>query len=210
MLSKDFNTRAQWLKWRHEGIGGSDVAKLFNASKYGTIDDLLKDKLGPQPKEIELYGPIQVQAQVTEHEARQALSKHLGYPIEPINIEDKEHPQLRVSLDGYNAQHQVLLEHKMMGKARREAAEAWLKDNEHFLAHIDKSPIAETAYQIAYQCLLTRPKKVFLIITDFKTGDMKVYLNEPDRIYTQVGLMVKKKALEFWELRCRQRDSLMK
>ena len=38
--------RDEWLKWRKQGIGGSDVAAILGISPFRTARDLYYDKLG--------------------------------------------------------------------------------------------------------------------------------------------------------------------
>ena len=201
-----FNNRKDWLKWRHEGIGGSDVAKLFNSSRYGDRLDLYLEKTAKEPRELDLWGTIQIQAQVAEDDARKLLEEHLKCPMPATNLEDMTKPELRLSLDGYNILHGELLEHKLMGKVRREQVEAWLKGNEHFMAALeDKAapqPMTEIAYQLAYQAHLTQPKFIYLIITDYQTQALKVYRNKVRgcKKWAKHGKKVEKKVLEFWKV----------
>lgn len=210
MIRREFNLKSDWIAWRHDGVGGSDVGKLYNVSRYGDYNSLLDEKLATKPKSIDLWGPIQIQAQVTEQNARQGLGQYLDTIIDPVNLESKSHPELRVSLDGWHEGMAILMEHKMMGKLRRENATKWLKEHEHFMAGINEgSPIQEECYQMAYQAILTRPKFVFLIVSDYKTGAMKVYRNEFDGQWADVGQDVVKKVLDFWKVvQCKRQASI--
>ena len=212
LIERKFNNRTDWLQWRHEGVGASDVAKIYNASRYGDYNTLLHDKLQPKPADIDLWGPIQVACQVTEQEARNRLSEHLGHPMEPVNFEDSKYPEARVSLDGWHEGTKTLLEHKMMGKARREATEAQLAKSEVFLDAIEgDSPLKEIALQMAYQAYLTGPEYIYLIITDYKTRNMKVYRNENTLQWGIVGLRALDDVLKFWKVvQCKRQPSTSK
>lgn len=92
--------RAEWLEWRRQGAGGSDVAAICGLSTFGSPTSVYWDKVGVAPEQPEsesmtwgrlLEGPIAL-----EFTARTDL--HVVVP--QLLVHDVEQPWRRATLDG--------------------------------------------------------------------------------------------------------------
>ena len=191
---RTFNDREEWLEWRKQGIGASDVPKMLNISRFGDRLDVFLDKtnLG-QDKGLSTY--MQVKADVAENAARERLLKEkvVTKPLKPVNVESVEYPQLRCSLDGWNDD-QVLFEHKLLG------VDNWNAINNHyeFPKTYPEQPDELKAIfaQMAYQSLIACPLQMILGIT-MSTNESFFWLEVhtgmlPSRI------VIRNKALKLW------------
>lgn len=66
-------SREDWLSYRREGIGGSDVAAIMGISPFATIRDLYYDKIGVTP--------------VIEEEESNWVAKEVGHRLEDLVAE---------------------------------------------------------------------------------------------------------------------------
>lgn len=107
-------TRQEWLAWRKEGIGGSDVAAILGISPWQTIEQLLAEKISPVIKDIP---PNFAQERGIRMEPRiRSLFEVLdGRTFEPA-LCIGAFPYLRVSLDGWHKESNTIIEIKVSGK----------------------------------------------------------------------------------------------
>lgn len=113
--------RGAWLKWRHDGVGGSDAASIHNLSKYKTYQQLLAEKSQLEPVDTP-SNFIQMKGNDLEPKLRAFFSMHYfgerGVE-DPFNAELVEHPKkrhMRSSLDGLSVCRRVFIECKLVGK----------------------------------------------------------------------------------------------
>lgn len=97
---RPFANRAEWLAWRREGIGGSDVAAIAGLSTFASPMSTYLDKLDlrpeAEPHEAMLWGSILEPTIGTEFENRTGL-----WIVEPqVLTWDPEKPWRRATLDG--------------------------------------------------------------------------------------------------------------
>lgn len=111
------NTKS-WTEWRGHGLGASDAPVVMGKSPWTTPFQLWAYKTGAMPRPD--FNVFQLNAMKRGHdlepEARRRAEKLFGLKFEPTCFEHEEHPFLRVSLDGYNAEGNVNLEIKCPGK----------------------------------------------------------------------------------------------
>lgn len=107
-----------WLKWRHDGIGGSDTAALLGLDPYGkTPRTLWWDKTTPfadaKPDELEhLRAGHEIEAMV-----RAMHEFDTGEDWPAACFEHPEFPFMRVSLDGWSDTAHEPIEIKMVAQA---------------------------------------------------------------------------------------------
>jgi len=92
-----------WLEWRRQGIGGSDIPIILGMSPYkdASIKRVVMDKLGLIPDPAEENGAM-MRGRLLEPKARAMLQPRLGnHDIRTACVSRKDHPDARVSLDGY-------------------------------------------------------------------------------------------------------------
>lgn len=104
----------EWLAWRQRGLGASDAPTVMGRSKWSTPYGLYRHKIGldPGPK----MNPAMARGIRLEPKARAAYEKHTGNVMVPMVLESVEHPILRASLDGLEANGKTILEIKCPGK----------------------------------------------------------------------------------------------
>lgn len=101
-----------WLRWRQEGLGASDVAAILGLSPWTTADDLWAEKLGYQerrPQTAAMKRGVDL-----EPTARFLFEWRMGRPFAPQCFTTLEYPWMKASLDGWSAPE--LWESKSPGK----------------------------------------------------------------------------------------------
>lgn len=112
---------AAWRTWRRSVIGASEAATILNENPWAKAQHLLEEKLGLRP---EFQGNAATrEGQALEPHARAAVSIHLGVHLEPAIAQSAEHLFIAASLDGIDADSQVLIEIKCGVKSYEESAD---------------------------------------------------------------------------------------
>lgn len=101
MSHQSIDDRETWLRWRREGVGGSDVAAILGLSSWGTAFTVYLDKHGLLPDHAETdrqrlgrrLEPV-LAAEFTDRTA-------LHVTGEQLCITDDDHPWRRVTIDGF-------------------------------------------------------------------------------------------------------------
>jgi putative phage-type endonuclease len=102
-----------WLSWRNEGIGSSDVAVLMSPEPVfdRTVGTLWKQKIGYE-RAPQINNPHVKRGKELEPEVRDMVNEMLGTAFEPKCILRQDSPYLRASLDGLDLSIDALLEIK--------------------------------------------------------------------------------------------------
>ena len=81
-------TREEWLEYRRQGIGGSDVAVIMGISPFATSRDLYYDKIGVKPiiEEEEKNWIAKEVGHSMEDFVAQAFAKATGLEVFPVRI----------------------------------------------------------------------------------------------------------------------------
>lgn len=137
----------EWLEWRHQGIGGSDIPTLFGINEYRNYEQLLMEKVECETVNKRSY--ITDMGHKWEKIVRTQIFLETMIDYRPGLFVDSEHDYMRVSLDGHDAESKSLIEIKMTGREKFEA----LKDGS-----VPKSFL----YQVQYQLAVTGYDKGFL------------------------------------------------
>ncbi len=90
---------AEWLAWRRQGIGSSDVPAIVGVCPYRTREDVLLDKLG-KGKPVTVNPAMQLGTK-WEPAARALHYFETGLEMLPAELVHPEFDYLRASLDGY-------------------------------------------------------------------------------------------------------------
>lgn len=115
--------RKEWLKWRQEGIGASDMPVIMGVSAYKTRYQLWEVKAGLRSAEEddeETY--ITRKGNRLEPKTRAFVELHFGVNFPPALFEAAERPLFRTSLDGWDAETGSILETKFNGKEKHQQA----------------------------------------------------------------------------------------
>lgn len=101
----------KWHWFRSKGFGASDANILMGQNKWKTIVDLWAAKTGRPTEPFVMNDAVQHGID-TEPEARQRFTDATGIEVEPICAISLENPFIRASLDGINAERNIIVEIK--------------------------------------------------------------------------------------------------
>ncbi len=98
-----------WHAWRAGRLGGSDAPAIAGVSPYSTRQQLLREKLGLEKREVSF---AMRQGLMAEETARLMHQERVGLLFTPVCVDHDEIPWLAASLDGWNEDARVILEIK--------------------------------------------------------------------------------------------------
>src|SRR5262249_277338 len=102
----------QWLKWRQEGIGGSDAAGIMGDSPWSSAGKVIQQKItGRGPEETARM----TRGKILEPQAREKYQLLSGIGVRPVCVVHDEYEWLRASLDGLSEDGETVLEIKCPG-----------------------------------------------------------------------------------------------
>lgn len=163
-----------WLKWRGDGIGASDIGIIMGSNPHKTIYELWEIKCGF--REEDTLNEAMQHGIKNEPIARKCINTELNLNLIPICIQDEENPNFRGSLDGYDFEEKILCEIKCP------LFSASLK--EHWVD------------QVQWEMMLCNPKEAVLVLWDARCHQCG-YIDiarDDDRIEE-----MKERANEFWK-----------
>lgn len=102
---------AQWLAWRHDGIGASEADAILGRNRWKSPATVLTEKSGPARTESFTNAAMD-RGTALEPEARAHYQRRTGYNVEPACLQSRTHLWLRASVDGLCAAPQQLVEIK--------------------------------------------------------------------------------------------------
>jgi putative phage-type endonuclease len=108
----------EWLAWRQSGLGASDAPIIMGVSPFTTRFELWLEKtgIGERPD----FHPMAIKAMtrgtLLEPEARKYYENMVKASFEPMNVIHDKYDFIRASLDGYNKEHNRIVEIKCPGK----------------------------------------------------------------------------------------------
>lgn len=143
----------QWLEWRRNGIGASDIGIIMGSNPYKTPLELWNQKCGYREEEP-LNNAMRYGIE-NEPNAREWLNSNRNLNLYPLCIEDNKNSYMRASLDGYDIENHLIVEIKcpINQKALTEAKE-YQKINPYWY------------HQIQWQIMLTDPKRAMVALWD--------------------------------------------
>lgn len=111
----------EWLQWRRQGLGGSEVGCVLGANPYSDsrADRVWARKLPadhPDALPEVKSNPAMARGQKLEPAARSLYESLYGWKAEPVCCIHDEFPYVRASLDGWNEEKQISLEIKCSGQ----------------------------------------------------------------------------------------------
>ncbi len=110
----------EWLEWRMNGLGASDLPIIVGVSPWNTSAKLLLEKTGklhPKESNWQMRRGISL-----EPEARSVYEASTGLKMIPSCVERLDKPWMHASLDGIDKTGKVVLEVKVPGKSDHEIA----------------------------------------------------------------------------------------
>jgi putative phage-type endonuclease len=124
---------AEWLRWRRDGIGGSDAAAVLGLSRFKRPAWLLRLKCGLL--EEDPPGPAALEGKRLEPEARWLYIEKTGIVVRPVCLQSTRFPWLRASLDGLSVDRQRAVEIKC-GQRNYEEVSAFGSPPSHYYAQV--------------------------------------------------------------------------
>lgn len=142
----------QWLEWRKNGIGSSDVAVILCISPFKKLIDLYLEKIGEKPEQDYSNNFVVQRGVYLEPIARDQFNKMIGANYEPALFQHDDYEFMRYSSDGYDPETDSLIEIKCNGsKSHNLALENTIPD--YYLAQIQYGLLVSKAkycYYISY------------------------------------------------------------
>lgn len=199
---------SEWLQWRMDGIGGSEVAAIVGAEykrKENRADTLWAKKLPEtDPNWVGEKGqnPNMKWGSENEPNARNLYESLYGWSLTPVCVVDDQHSFLRCSLDGIRADDQLIGEIKCPRSPR-------IHSGYVAISKIDDPLERQTAlaqhtnyyrYQILYQLLVSGAKSAHFIsyYPEWEPVEDRLVVStiypEPDQME-----LLRQRAIEFWD-----------
>lgn len=172
----------EWLNWRRNGIGASDISVIMGSNPYSTRRKLWDKKCGFAPEE-----PMNAAMEhgiKTEDIARQWINDQYQLNLKPVCIEDPDKSYFKASLDGFDFDQKVLVEIKC-------------PISEKVLDQARMSQVIPDYWydQVQWQIMLAEPQKAMIALWDFRHNScicVDLFGNS-----TRIDDM-RKKGAEFW------------
>jgi len=110
----------EWLEWRKDKIGGSDIAAIMGVSKWCTPWQLYMRKLSLISEQDE--NEAMREGKRRESEALAIFNAHYKCNCIPVVMQHEEYPWMIASLDGWDEEKRIAVEIKCPGKDDHETA----------------------------------------------------------------------------------------
>ncbi len=159
--------RQEWLLWRKQGIGASDVPVIMGVSPYSDIVKLYNEKISDDIEDktnyiMELGNKLEPVAR-----SKYEILNDADYPA--VNFVHAEFSHYRASLDGYNKELNSAIEIKYVGKNFK-----------------DECPVKYFP-QIQYQYAVSSCERIDLVQID-DMNNIKYFLVNKDQEYIKAML----------------------
>jgi putative phage-type endonuclease len=105
----------EWLDWRRQGIGASEMAAVLGKCPYKTAYQLWCEKTATPTEKDEQNADLMARGHAVEAQTRAAFEFSSGLDFPPALFEHPTMPFLRASLDGWNEETRQPIEIKMVG-----------------------------------------------------------------------------------------------
>lgn len=148
--------KENWHRWRRKGLGASDSPAVMGVSPWTTRYQLWLEKTGKKVSDSSDNFATE-RGNILEPMARADYELRHGLEMPVVYAEHKGWPFIRASLDGYNAQHGIILEIKCPGEADHETAKS---------GHVPEKYWP----QLQHQLLVTGAKELHYYSFDGKCG----------------------------------------
>jgi putative phage-type endonuclease len=169
----------EWLEWRRDKIGASEVAAILGVSPYDTAYTLWERKLGLIPEKEKTFA--MQRGHDLEDKIRNDFIKESGIDLEPKVLTSEEHPFLIASLDGISLDGKTVIEIKCPNK------------EDHFLAKKGEVP-SKYFPQLQHQCFVCGIENV-IYLSHNGIETVSVVVNRWDEY---IKVMIEKE-LEFYK-----------
>ncbi len=174
--------RNEWLLNRRKGLGASDIPAILGVSPWTTRYQLFLEKTSTEPPE-DNGNWATARGNTLEPIARARYELESGLEFPATLAVHKDVPYFMASLDGYNAEHNLILEIKCPGAA------------DHLLA-VEGNVPDKYFPQLQHQLMVTGAKECHYVSYD-GAESLALVVVKPD--YEYIAAMVEKEHA-FWKL----------
>ena len=157
----------EWLQWRNQGIGSTDIAVILEMSPYKTPYQLYTEKIYNHQTPI---NAAMIHGKNLEPTCLKIISEDFQREVFPVCVEHEKHSWMHASLDGYNPSYQMFFEIKC--PVSEKTLDAYRKQ---------ENPNLLWDMQVQWQMLVTGLDACFLSVYDYRYE--KVYYTpiSPDK-----------------------------
>ena len=172
----------QWIAWRNQGLGSSDIASILGISPWKSAHELFKERTG-ETKPVDISNQYQVQRGVVNEPRARALYELIsGSKFEPALHVHPEYDFMRVSLDGDDGE--TVLEIKVPGIKMLEDAKKGIVPDYYMC-------------QIQYQMMCARRNKAVFFCFHPEQDDYAIVDIKPD---VEMQEKIKNAVINFWDM----------
>ncbi len=157
---------SEWLDWRMQGIGASEVAVIMGLSPYKTRHQLWLEKKGLKAPDDLSRNPHVRRGNYYEPIVRRAFSAHMGFDLEVFCAESRLYPWRKVSFDGVRTTSGIPVEIKCPCPSQYKELESSKRDSEAFKLY---EP------QLSYQIAMTGAEYGYLVFYEVNTKQMMYF-----------------------------------
>jgi putative phage-type endonuclease len=173
---------SNWLLWRSQGIGSSDIASILGISPWKSAHELFKERTG-EVKAVDISNQYQVQRGVVNEPRARALYELIsGSKFEPALHVHSEYSFMRVSLDGDDGE--TVLEIKVPGVKTLEDAKKGIVP-EYYMC------------QVQYQMMCAGRNKAVFFCFHPEQDDYAIVDVKPD---IELQEKIKNAVINFWDM----------
>lgn len=183
-------SRADWLRWRKTGLGGSDMPIVLGHSPWKTPLELYEEKLSDEIDESSSYQTD------LGNEAEPKIGSLFSFmkkiDFQPALVQMEDFTYMKSSLDGYSPDKTAILEIKLSGKDDFET--------------VSNGKVPEKYYpQCQHNLLVSGAKVCYFVVHSFSAyketrqadpDNMRIVEVYPDKDY---HAMLLREAAKFWD-----------
>lgn len=175
----------EWLEWRGEGIGSSDVALLMNPEPLfdRTVGTLWKQKIGYE-RAVAINNEHVKRGKDLEPKIRDMVNEKMKTNFQPVCMMRTDAPYLRASLDGWDSEIDALLEIKSPSdKVFEKYLKTWEIPQNYW-------------YQIQYQLMVTNAE--YALYAFYNEQHPEPYIIHVENDHT-LQLDIERRCALFWK-----------
>lgn len=111
-------TREEWLQWRQNGVGSSDVPVVMGVSRFKTYNQLLAEKINPVAGEDQSNAFIKDRGNKIEIAVRKLYEEKMNMLFPAMSCQSIEYPFSLATLDGIEEGHNLFIEIKLLSSVK--------------------------------------------------------------------------------------------
>ncbi len=112
---------ADWLAWRHDGIGASEADAILGRNRWKSAKAVLQEKAAPV-RTGTFSNAAMARGTALEPQARAHYQQRTGHDVQPACLQSRMYPWLRASVDGICLAQKQLVEIKCGEKVYEHSA----------------------------------------------------------------------------------------